>query len=104
MTGQREVQVGGAILASILAAVAIVLAVRVDALLVPDPRDSPIAIVFGPGGITQGDPIGGAGRTVGPPSSRTLPIWPLIVLAILTVAGWAIAMTILGTASRAGFD
>jgi len=51
-------QLAGAALGAILASVAIGVAIRVDALLVADPLDSPIATVFGDGGVGAGDPVG----------------------------------------------
>jgi hypothetical protein len=51
-------QLAGALLGAILASVAIVVAIRVDALLVAHPLDSPIATVFGDRGIGVGDPVG----------------------------------------------
>src|SRR6478672_11528878 len=51
-------KLAGALLGAILASVAIVVATRIDALLVADPLDSPIATVFGDRGIGVGDPVG----------------------------------------------
>ena len=53
-----RLQLTGAVIGAILASVAIVVATRVDALLVADPLDSPIAAVFGDRGIGVGDPVG----------------------------------------------
>jgi hypothetical protein len=207
-SGLASTRLAGAVLGAILAAVAIVGAVRVDALLVANPEDSPIAIVFGPDGISRGEPLGAllvwsvgpvaaliagwllavpasrgvdgsglwmgtatyvlaigiapvvflpslvsegieslrsigalpfvwlfAGAALAPllavclvagpiwatilrrttgghagsgsgtrPSSRSLPVWPIAALTVLTFAGWAVGMAVLTASWNAGFD
>ena len=75
-----RLQLAGAVLGAILASVAVVVAVRVDGLLVADPLASPIATVFGDRGVAFGDPLG------------LLLVWLVGPLAA-AVAGFGFAVT-----------
>ncbi len=53
----RGLRVAGATLAAIIAAAAMAIAVWADRVLVPTSTGSPIGIVFGPDGLSSGDPL-----------------------------------------------
>ena len=79
----------GAGLAAILALLATLVAVRIDALVYPDPLDSPIATVFGPTGIAGTD------------ATSMFLVWAVAPLAA-AIAGVVFAVPAAGRVARTG--
>jgi hypothetical protein len=82
-------RLAGGALGAILSTVAIAIAVRIDMLLVANPRDSVIAVVFGASGIGGGEPLG------------TLLVWAVGPVAAF-IGGWFFAAPAIGGTAGSG--